>query len=417
MKPETISFSGDEAIDYEKVQSLTTFCRKNLAVGIEFETEFSRFIDLEELNQLFKVQQAYTFVNDEGIVKIYRDGSLNNGWELVAVGTSENYADYHGRIKSIEEKLAKCDAISSANCSMHMSVLLKQCKQVPGVVINNFYQIFRAYSDSLYWLCSATKKIRRRDQKNWIVRPRISQFAPGSLSRTPVGHDLKHIKNGCAKFNAINLEKMRYSKDGKDCAEMFIEIRIPDRHFVPHATTCFTFLWQAMFLKSISVSEFGLINIDDNSYQKTKEMRQKILNGISLTREDKSYLARKALELIEFLKPELMSLEKGCIPLLKELSANPISRKYRQRKTDREIEAELETLFKKRKETKSEKELRRLILMDEIKTDDIGSWKELASKRLSISKRTIERCVRKFEEDGICRFDSESGNYLLAVQG
>ncbi|MCK4981963.1 MAG: hypothetical protein KAS17_03515 [Victivallaceae bacterium] len=417
MKSKIISFSGEEAIEYEKVKSLTNFCRKNLAVGIELETEFSRVVDEEELNQLFKVQGAYTFVNDDGIVKIYRDGSLVNGWELVVVGTSENYLDYHARIKSIEEKLARCEAKASTNCSMHMSLLLKQCKLIPGIVINNFYQIFKAYSDSLYWLCSATKKIQRNDPKNWIVRPRISQFASANLCRTPVNHDLKHIKGGCAKFNAINLEKMRYDRDGKNCAEMFIEIRIPDRHFVPHATTSMVFMWQAMFLKAISVSEFGLINIDNDSYQKTKEMLQKIQSGTSLSNGEKSCLSKKALEFLNFLKPELISYEKNCIPILMELAKKPISAKYRQRKNDKQIEAELGELFVRRKETKTEQDLRKAILLEEINASDKTKWKNQASKKLSISVRTIERGIRKLEEHSFCEFDKDAGNYLLALQG
>jgi len=415
-----ISFRADQALDCEQVKSLRQFARRSLAVGLELETEFETDVPESRLKEAFRTQGSYTFVNDDGgVVRFYKDCSLSMGWELVLVGTSESYSDYHARLASIEKKLSSLGAKITSNCGAHASLVLRQNRRIPGVVIKNFYQLFRMNADALLWLVSATKKRQRRRnaEKDWIVRERLKQFANPVLKYTPVDKTLKHVKKGCTKYKALNMDKLRYISPGEDCGEMFIEIRIPDRHQVSHATTALAIMWQAMFLKAVLLSEFGLITLEDGQYEATKVMVERVSNGERLTPEEKKYLAERSAEFLALIRPELVALDAACISVLEELARKPISERYRGRtcNKDEQIEQEFEKLVCTRQESSMGKKLREMMALGGITAENSSEWKKLAATELGVHPRTVEKKIAALNRGfSKCYFDSSAGAFVLA---
>lgn len=418
----------DTKIGADHAQKLYAFFKSQLAVGMELETSFTKDVGQQVLEKDLKAQRNYGYLNEYGIDRCYQDGSIRGAGasEVVTVGNSSAYRDYHERLAKTERVIMSHDSNNNESCSMHTSILLLQNVRVPAVVVKNFYQVWRRWADCFLWLASATSYDTPAGVKNWYIRPRgVGNFAKIDevMANSGVTSSLAQIKERQTKYTGLNFSKLLLTTDKKDCGLFFIECRTPDRHQVAHASTSYAFLLKAAVLKSVRLAEHGLLTYSNEEFAKTKRLVEMLKTGTPLTVEEKQEIGARCAELFSFLKPEILAFEPFVLKVLAELAVKPVSVRYREmtknkpsRWRDEKIEAEFDALYKQHvAPVENAGDLRAVIEQSKVEAENATAWKDQAASLLGIAPRTVEYKLEQLGRAGSVVWDADARGYLYVI--
>lgn len=471
---------SEMGIPSERVQQDKAFISKCLRSGIELETPFLDNQDGTMRTNLQKmITGTYAVLNDYGVERFYADGTISPcGYEIVFTGSNENFNAYRDRLAKVERRLknlaVKGYETNNGSSSCHITLLTSQQKKLPMIYLMNFYQLYRKYCDVLLWLGSATYEKRKEEveylkrrysndvdkylrqikglsveearnlltpfntldfgdddvievntfnnlneklpNSDRIVRRGLLQYANPIMTKSPIKNEAIRVLKAYGKYRGINFDKQSTTRGNGALNGIMVEIRTTDRIPVPSALTSIKAMYEAMLLKAIDLSQYGILNVECNgvlnAWQKTKECVAKMCEGKALSEKDISYLQRKAKEFIHYLKPQLMRDNSKAVEILEQLAIKPISIRYREGKTNAQIEKEL--YGSKKKNFKSEIALRQIIDLLLIEANSSMEWKKKASKMMGISERSVEHNIAKINESGEkIFFDEGIKSYMI----
>lgn len=402
----------ERAVSPDKIREDKSYILRNLRVGIELESACSSISRLQESFGVGSDDSRASYDSTEKLVsKVYGDGSISpSGAEVVYKGNSESFEAYHRGLAEVERiiKSHSYGRVNNMSCSAHISLMTAQSRPLPEIYMANLYQLTRKFSDALLWLCGASK------EGDWRVRNSIIHFANPLLTASPMVNSMKEIAYSNGKYSAIFFKgEMRWLPDGSSCG-FFIEFRFIDRIVNPMALTAIKCMLQAMLFKALELSEFGILNMESEgieNWEKTKRITKRIAEGHPLTTEEKDYLKKKSLNLINFITPNLRTFDGKSIEILKALADRPIHQRYRDGDSDAEIEKALTP--REIPEQKTEKELRRIIQLQLVTGTTAGDWEKKVGDILGVSDRMIRHSLNRISEDYTIRFDKEIGGFIL----
>jgi len=417
----TIEFTETEnAIDIKEYFDLIEDFKRNLVVGLECEravnisssmlaqhlkTEYIRYGESRQDSSLAGFKRATA--NEFNVAFVTTDSSVTYDNEILFTGTSEKFSWIHDRLFKLEKKLDQLNCEDyNRTTSNHITLLTLQDKIINPIVVKNLYNLTRAFSPALYWLCSG--------DRGTLVRAGINSHATFS-NLNPRGKSFEELKGLNLRRNIINLSKQNYlSIGGKERLSGFIiEFRNCDGLRVPSALTSFMMMYKALTFKAIELSTKGLISVESLcNWQDTKALCRRITdpNG-SLLSTEMNQCRTKANELIDLILPQLKSISPEAIPILREIANKPISQRTGEWST-------IEKKFLKKtnkKLTENEEKLVNILIEGEIREKTAGKWKQKVAQKIGVTERMVEYLMKRIEDktsQGFV-FDSEMKSYIF----
>ncbi len=231
------------------------------------------------------------------------------GIEIRIIGRQPHFRALHQQYEGIMNVLVRHGARPRPTCGLHFHVLTPGLAEpVPEIVLANLWNLVRRYAPELKFMNSAGKSrhslSRRRNHNSHLEMVRLS---PGTMSMQAIYQSLKASRPVPEHQNFLNLEHLGFTAQG-DVLPFHLEFRFPDAHLSPTAITAQTFLFLALALKAVDLSQYGILHVG-----KTAEWQRKveILNLLSnndgkLATSDTSGITDEIIE----------ELRQGCYEML-----------------------------------------------------------------------------------------------------
>ncbi len=419
----TIKFTEmDEKISISRYLELIEDFKRSLVVGLECERAIP--LNTQVLAQHLKTQYIgygqsrndsslagfkKATSNEYNVAFVTTDSSVTHDNEILFTGTNEKFGWIHDRLLKLEKKL---DTLHCSNydktCSNHITLLTLQDKIINPIIVKNLYNLTRAFSPALYWLCSGdSQTVVRRGANNYA---QFSNLNPNNRTFS----ELKSMNN---RTSIINLSKQNTINIGglERLSGLLIEFRNPDGIRVPSALTSLMMLYKALTFKAVELSTKGLVSVESLcDWAKNKQICNKLVGDyheLEVDSSDKEYCKNQANELIDFLLPQLKQISPEAIPILRELAEKPISQRTGKWST---IEKSLIQKTNK-KFTANEEKLVEIMISGEFRDKKATGWKKKVANKIGVTDRMVEYMMKRIEGKISQRFvfDYEMQSYIF----
>ncbi|MGK7945253.1 MAG: hypothetical protein AB4058_12355 [Microcystaceae cyanobacterium] len=371
----------------------------------------------EQLSPSYSLEQ----LGENGVLDVKAE---HCGVEIRVIGRHPYFRNLHKQYARILSAVQSLGGRPRATCGLHFHLLMPDLAEpVPAIIMANLWNLTRRYAPELKFLCSSGDKrealCRRRNHNSHLE---MVQHSPGQLTIAEIQQRLKKSYVVPEHQNFLNLEHLRFTENG-DIFPFHLEFRFPDADLSSISITAKTFLFLAMLLKSVDLSQYGIIHVG-----KIQPWRRKVelLNYLSnndgmLATSDTSAitddmieeLRQGCYELLELLTPTFNYFpDNSALDILMALAEQPISL-MRCAGYDW---VEIESMLSQR------------AMLDEIGLDEtdrrlmqcieLGEWHSLASpeawrwyaaKELYLTPQNLENRLKNIERlRGIC-WDQQHG--------
>ncbi|MCK4449619.1 MAG: hypothetical protein KAX26_03400, partial [Anaerolineae bacterium] len=260
------------------------------------------------------------------------------------------------------------------------------------------------------------------------------KLTPGVMSMAEIQHHLRDSKRVPEHQNFINLEHVTFTEDGA-VRDFHLEFRFPDADLSPTSIVAKTFLFLAMLLKAVEMSQYGVIHVG-----RIKEWRRKVElldmlnnNDGKLATSDTSGVTPEVMdelragcrELLELLKPVFGrfarvacegSEDHPAFEVLNLLAETPLSLLRASGRDWREIE---QLLSERAAVTSGEwdetdRRLSRLIELAELTGHTaLEAWKWEAARELFLTPQELERRLERLDSWRGLKWDAELGTMVF----
>ncbi len=316
-------------------------------------------------------------------------------------------------------------------CGLHFHALTPDLSEpVPEIILANIWNLVRRYAPELKFITSAGDSLsalcRRRNYNSHLEMVKLS---PSPYSMREIQQHLKESHRVPEHNNFLNLEHVRFDDDG-NVTDFHIEFRFPDADISPTSVVAKTFLFLAIILKAVELSQYGVIHVG-----RVVEWRRKcqILDWLSnndgpLATSDTSNITPQIIdelragshELLELLKPIFDRWEHNpAFETLYLLAETPISlMRVAGRSWD-----EIEQLLSERASTTDEsglddtdRRLMRIIELAEltgVPAREMWLW-EIA-RELFLTPRELEERLTRLDKLRGLRWDERLGTMVFKL--
>lgn len=404
----------------------TKYWRKVFNNNLMIGTEIEQMFDNDSVNTSLVKEMLSPIGIKGGITRfespvssISSDGSLSNGAEIITPGRKVyGFMEQFSMYQAIYNCLKDNGTIIHPRCGWHNHIVLQDYGSealerpfIPRVIFDNFMIILQHYFPALAFM-SATLP----DED---VYTRYDQFNQTyGLKKYNKDRDLDEVESIFEdRYNAVNLNPMSFR--GGNLRNFHVEFRFPDGTLFPIQMASLNILFKSIILKAIELSKYGIIKFEDN-YNHLYEFK----NDGSSSRRTSDPVEQETIEelkllskdLVNFLKPEIMSIDKIAVPMLEHLAEEPITLMFKRlgtedlRLVNDKLEEMLDVEFKR-------PNAQVLPLMQIIETglirkvQSIEEWFDKASAMVSY-KEPMEQVIKEIKEIQELGFDNELGFYF-----
>ncbi len=421
---------------YDKLSTLNTlywgsFLKKKLKVGSEIEFELDGDRDLVEDNLARKLKPNRNYHKySNGVYAIKGDGSLRNGIEIEVTGRVIDFLTVYSNTRHIAS-LIPSDATVGFRCGLHQHVLVNHAcnineleRSVPSVIYSNILALHRVFLPALVWLFSNANQ----GDENYITRYEYFCKAKQLLKYTPVKEPKRYMeqtKESNHKYSFINtLHQFNSKKDEID--EFHYEIRQADGNLHPAVISAMAVMNRNIVLKAVQISEYGILETNDESFALVKELYLSIRNraeeGFSNSRysnkptdEQIEKIQKLTTQFLELMKDTYTKEDLVGFKILEELNQKPCSiRNINQSREqideyfDNYIQSYYKILYKK---DEVEEKVFTDICLKITKAVSKEQWWYLFAEKHSIDYHELKNKLSMLELQGSVRFDFQLGTY------
>ncbi|MBD3289910.1 hypothetical protein GF337_13975, partial [candidate division KSB1 bacterium] len=333
-----------------------------IKVGTELEYALPQGVKKKEV--LPKITDALLPTNNINQLGRYGVLDVENehcGFEIRVIGRQPYYKTLLNQYQHITSVISEFGVRTKYTCGLHYHLLaigLNEC--MPEIILANFWNLVRRYAPSLKFMTSTGSKrealCRRRNHNSHLEMIRL---CPGVRSMKDIQGHLNNSKIVPKHQNFFNLEHLEFSDSG-DVSKFHVEFRFPDANLSAISVVAKIFLFLSMLIKSVEISQFGLIHVGRTSEWKRKMALLDMLsnNDGDLASSDTSKIADAELgelragsrELLGLLKPLFVKFDNNpCFSILSFLAETPVSLLRMQGYSWKQIETTLQKLAEKQK--------------------------------------------------------------------
>jgi hypothetical protein len=194
------------------------------------------------------------------------------GIEVRIIGRHPHFRALQQQYTEITHVLIANGARPRATCGLHFHLLTPGLAEpVPEIILANLWNLTRRYAPELKFITSGGDKrealCRRRNPNSHLE---MVKHSPLDQTMANIQQQLETSRPVPKHQNFLNLEHLDFTPTGS-ILPFHLEYRCPDADLSPTSITAKTFLFLAMLLKAVDLSQYGVIHVG-----KIKAWRRKI---------------------------------------------------------------------------------------------------------------------------------------------
>ncbi|HHS97524.1 MAG TPA: hypothetical protein ENK08_06435 [Chloroflexi bacterium] len=434
---EPIIFRREDCLSHEQAMYWKDLLYRTVKIGTEIEFALPKGVKKDDFFPLLREWlQPTQDLNDLGRYGVLDVVSEHCGLEIQVIGRQPFYPALVEQYRSILMPLLEQGVRARATCGLHFHLLTVGLSEpVPEIVLANVWNLTRRYAPFLKFLTSAGDRwealCRRRNYNSHLEMVRLT---PGVMSMREIQRRLKESKIVPEHQNFLNLEHVTFTDDGA-VRNFHLEFRFPDADLSPTSIAAKTFLFLAILLKAVEMSQYGVIHAG-----KVQEWRRKVElldmlsnNDGNLAASDTSKVTPEVIEelragcreLLELLKPIFVRFARvtyggeedhPAFEVLSLLAETPVSI---LRASGRDW-YEIERILSERAQItsgewdQSDRRLTRLIELAELTgSPSPEAWKWEAARELFLTPQELERRLQRLDRWRGLKWDGELGTMVF----
>jgi hypothetical protein len=184
------------------------------------------------------------------------------GIEIRIIGRHPHFRSLQKQYASIMNVLKEHGSRTRPTCGLHFHMLTPTLAEpVPEIILANLWNLVRRYAPELRFITSGgdtrSALCRRRNHNSHLEMVRHS---PSILHMSEIQKILKDSRIVPEHQNFLNLEHIGFTENGS-VNPFHLEFRFPDADISPTSVSAKTFLFLALALKSVDLSQYGVIHV------------------------------------------------------------------------------------------------------------------------------------------------------------
>jgi hypothetical protein len=415
-------------LDTREVEYWQMMFRKILKVGEEFEVQVPQNRDLNDVHEVFtralNPSRSIHHHGQHGVKEVMGDGSVPHGLEVVTVGKRFDWKTFYEMNERIMDTFNQNNIYTSHHTGMHIHLLAGYTnndvteleRNVPEIILANFYQLHRIFAPELYWIASGGC------QDYAITRYMLFRRPPFDFSatNTPMKIIKSEMSERYGKYQMFNMNNAKFGSS-RELSTFHVEVRHPDTHLSPAVSTALVALEVALLHKAIDLSQCGIISIKQDEYDFKKLIFDRFVNfgtgdresdSTELTSEDTESLQIRTSALVRWLKGEIYNINPVAYDILKKIAVTPSSLMRIDGMSWAQIDEKIYTPRMIDREN-VDKLLQMIVLQQITDCSDGGVWIDEASERLRLPKEKTNQLLRDLGTQRIVTFDNELGGFMM----
>lgn len=433
---EPIIFRRDDHLGYEQAMYWKDLLYRTIKIGTEVEFALPKGAKKAEfLPALIQTLQPTKDLTRQGRYGVLNVINEHCGIETQIIGRQPYYPALLEQYREIFALLPS-GIRARPTCGLHYHALaIGLSEPVPEIILANVWNLVRRYAPYLRFLTSAGSSYealcRRRNHTSHLEMVR---HTPGVYSMREIQTLLRDSKIVPEHQNFLNLEHVTFSEDGQ-VQNFHLEFRFPDADLAPTSIVAKTFLFLALILKAVEISQYGVIHVG-----RLREWRRKIElldmlsnNDGNLATSDTSKVTPEVIEelrtgcreLLELLKPIFVrfarvagegSEDHPAFEVLSLLAETPLSLLRASGRDWPEIEALLgeRAAMTSADWDKSDQRLIRAIELAELTAfTSLQAWKWEAARELFLTPQELDRRLARLDGWRGIKWDAALGTIVF----
>jgi hypothetical protein len=434
---EPILFRRDDTISHDAAMYWKDLLYRTVKIGTELEFALPKGVRKDDFFPgLVDVLQPSQDLNNLGEYGVFDVISEHCGIEIQVIGRQPYYPALMRQYHAILDPLIEKGVRVRPTCGLHYHTLtIGLSEPLPEIILANVWNLTRRYAPHLRFLTSGGDRpealCRRR---NYTSHLEMVKHTPGSYTMEQIQKILHDSKTVPEHQNFLNLEHIQFTESGA-VKDFHLEFRFPDADIAPTSIVAKTFLFLAMLLKAVEMSQYGVIHVGRIQAwrRKTKILNLLSNNDGNLATSDTSKITSEIIEelrvgsreLLELLKPIFGRFARAsfeaqedhpAFEVLSLLAENPISLLRCSGRDWPEIEA----LLSERATVQSDEwdqNDRRLIRVIELAEmtghSQPESWKWETARELFLTPQELERRLERLDQWRGLKWDVALGTMVF----
>jgi hypothetical protein len=311
---------------------------RTLKIGTEIEVAppkgEERPVFENQVIDLLKPSGTYDFLGPSGVISVSPE---HCGVEIRVIGRQPYFRALQEQYTEINQNLLSLGARARSTCGLHFHIIAPtMAEPVPEIILANLWNLVRRYSPELRFITSSGEK------RSALCRRRNHTSHKEMVRHSPIHTTMREIKQELHTSsivpehqNFFNLQHIGFTEDGA-VFPFHLEFRFPDADLSATSITAKTFLFLAMILKAVDLSQYGVIHVGKIvPWRRKIELLDMLSNNDGeLATSDTSLvddavideLRQGCNELLDLLEPNLDGFQDNpSFAVLQTLAENPIS--------------------------------------------------------------------------------------------
>lgn len=351
------------------------------------------------------------------------------GVEIRVIGRHPHFRALQRQYTAIMAVLKAHGARPRATCGMHFHLLTPDLAEpVPEIILANLWNLTRRYAPELKYMTSSGDRrealCRRRNHNSHLEMVRHS---PATMSMADIQQLLDQSQSVPKHQNFFNLEHLGFPPPGDGLLPFHVEFRFPDADLAPTAITAKTFLFLAMLLKAVDLSQYGVIHVGKIKAWRRKMVLLDLLSNndgrlatsdtSAVTDEIIEELRQGAYELLDLLAPTFERfVDTPALDVLLALAEQPVSLLRCAGYSWDDIEdrlAQRATLDEVGLDKIDRRLMQSIELGEWTRQASLDTWQWFAARELYLTPQELERRLNQLQRLRGLRWDNRQGTLVF----
>jgi len=268
-----IFFRHPHPLEPETAKYWKDLLYRTIKIGTEIEVALPKLVaraDFEAaIRDALQPSGSFERIGANGVLDVVPEHA---GIEIRVIGRQPYFSALHKQYTTITTLLLDKGARPRATCGLHFHLLTPTLAEaVPEIILANLWNLTRRYAPELRFITSAGSSrdalCRRR---NYCSHLEMVRHSPGTMRMQEIYTLLKESRTVPEHQNFLNLQHLGFDEQG-NILPFHLEFRFPDADLCALSITAKTFLFLAMTLKAVDMSQYGVIHVG-----KIAEWRRKV---------------------------------------------------------------------------------------------------------------------------------------------
>ncbi len=258
-----IFFQRHDTLDPPSAKYWKDLLYRVIKIGTEIEVAPPKTVlrpDFEaDVRAALQPSGSFEHVGANGVFDVTPEHA---GIEIRVIGRQPYFSVLHRQYVAITTLLLNKGARPRATCGLHFHLLTPGLAEpVPEIILANLWNLTRRYAPELRFLTSAgasREALCRR--RNHCSHLEMVNYSSGTMQMREIYAALKASHLVPEHQNFLNLQHLGFDEQG-NVLPFHLEFRFPDADLCALSITAKTFLFLAMTLKAVDLSQYGVIHV------------------------------------------------------------------------------------------------------------------------------------------------------------